>query len=146
MKISDSNRTRDKLVRLGKNKKSTSVKHSPFLEVLQEKDSVEHVYDYALEDIDQIGKQLKENPNFENLRAYKEAVKSFLTQIITKSYQLEERRFIDTQGRRRVYLLVNQIDAELEELTRMFFNRHLSTLNLAKKLDEIRGLLLDVNL
>lgn len=79
-----------------------------------------------------------------NLKSYKAAVRSFLKQVLNATYEVSERRFIDRVGRRRLFIIVDRIDEQLEQLTQMVIDKQDTTLDLASKLDEIRGLLLDI--
>ena len=144
MKISRSNRAREQSIKKGKPKSSVSIKHSSFFEVLEEQDKPKIEIDIELEKIEEYARQLREQPNFYNLRTYKIAVKTFLLSVIEQMYNVEEKSSIDRYGRRRVYMLIEKMDGKLEELTRLFLNHQAPTFNLTKQLDEIRGLLLDI--
>ncbi len=143
MKI-NSRRRRDKFLGTKGSDSKISVKHSPFVDALQRFTNVEEDLDYALEDINGLGRRLREKPTFINLKNYKGAVRAFLQLMIKQGYGIEERRFVDQFGRRRIYLLIAKIDARIEELTSLILNKQASNLELASKLDEIRGLLLDI--
>ncbi|NLM68732.1 MAG: YaaR family protein [Firmicutes bacterium] len=145
MKIGEK-RTRDQFVKGRKNNhQQLSVVHSPFLNTLQEKSEPQVDLNTALENIDKLGKQLRDKPTIVNLKNYKAAVRAFLKEAISTAYTVAERRFVDRYGRRRLFLLVAKVDEQLEELTRMVLHQQHAALNLAAKLDEIRGLLLDIN-
>jgi len=144
MKVGEE-RTREKFVKREKpGRRQVQVVHSPFFATLQEKQNLDTDLDSALETIEELGKKLRAQPTLANLKTYKAAVRSFLQQAINGSYELSERRFIDRLGRRRLFVVVAKIDEQLEELTRMVLDKQDSTLELAAKLDEIRGLLLDI--
>jgi len=142
MKIGEK-RTREKFIKREKpGRRQVQVIHGPFLTTLQEKQAVEIDLDSALEVIDELGRKLRSQPTLANLKDYKAAVRSFLKQAIGGTYEVSERRFIDRLGRRRLYVIVAKVDERLDELTRLVLDRQDSTLDLASKLDEIRGLLL----
>ncbi|HQD71245.1 MAG TPA: YaaR family protein [Limnochordia bacterium] len=144
MKIGEK-RTREKFIKREKpGRRQVQVIHGPFLTTLQEKQAVEIDLDSALEVIDELGRKLRSQPTLANLKDYKAAVRSFLKQAIGGTYEVSERRFIDRLGRRRLYVIVAKVDERLDELTRLVLDRQDSTLDLASKLDEIRGLLLDI--
>lgn len=146
MRIGESKRTREEFVKRKKGKEALAIKHSPFLENLQQQAIAEIDFEAALAEIDDLGRELREHPILVNLRNYKAAVRAVLKLIVDEGLAIEERRFVDQHGRRRVYLLVAQVDEQLEQLTRLILNKQASTIVLASKLDEIRGLLLDINL
>ena len=142
MKI-NSRRRRDKFLGTKGSNSKISVKHSLFVDALQRFTNMEEDLDYALEDINGLGRRLRKT-YFINLKNYKGAVRAFLQLMIKQGYGIEERRFVDQFGRRRIYLLIAKIDARIEELTSLILNKQASNLELASKLDEIRGLLLDI--
>lgn len=144
MKISE-RRTREQFIKGKKDSRRLNVVHSPFLETLQEKNEEKIDLDLALENIDKLGKQLRDKPTLINLKNYKTAVRAFLQEAVKTAYAVTEQRFVDRFGRRRMFLLVAKVDEKLEELTRMVLNQQDNALNLAAKLDEIRGLLLDID-
>ena len=103
MKIDKFNRPQQR-IHSSKSGKSVSVKHSPFLEILEQEETIQTIdLDLALEQIDEIGRRLRQNPSYRELRAYKEAIRSFLSAAIERMYRVEAKRFVDLTGRRRIY-------------------------------------------
>lgn len=98
----------------------------------------------ALEEVEEYGRRLKESPVYENLVRYKSKVRAVLRYLVQRSYVVTESSFYDPTGRRRLLMMVENIDQKLEELTRDFLNNQNSGLDLVGRLDEIRGLLLDL--
>ena len=143
MKIGEK-RTREKFIKREKpGRRQVQVIHGPFLTTLQEKQAVEIDLDSALEVIDELGRKLRSQPTLANLKDYKAAVRSFLKQAIGGTYEVSERRFIDRLPQAALCHRCQNRRA-LDELTRLVLDRQDSTLDLASKLDEIRGLLLDI--
>ncbi|NLL47001.1 MAG: YaaR family protein [Firmicutes bacterium] len=100
----------------------------------------------ALEEVDEYARRLKESPILENLLPYKKRVRAILRFLVEQSYDVKESSVYDLHGRRRLLVLVESIDHKLEELTRDFLNQHSSSIDLVSRLDEIRGLLLDLHI
>lgn len=98
----------------------------------------------ALEEVDEYARRLKESPVYENLLRYKGKVRAVLRYLVQQSYVVTESSFYDPTGRRRLLMMVESIDQKLEELTRDFLNDQTGSLDLVSRLDEIRGLLLDL--
>ena len=76
--------------------------------------------------------------------AYKNAVKAFLQAALEKMYRVESATGFDLRGSRVRSVIVQAIDAHLEALTDQILHGAESVLPLAARLDEIRGLLLDL--
>ena len=96
----------------------------------------------ALEEVEEYARRLRESPVYENLLRYK--VCTVLRFLVQQSYVVTESSFYDPQGRRRLLMMVESIDQKLEELTRDFLSDQTNSLDLVGRLDEIRGLLLDL--
>ena len=52
--------------------------------------------------------------------------------------------FLDRKGRYRNYSTVKTVDRELETLTKDFINGQIDHMGVLKKMDDIRGMLLDI--
>lgn len=100
----------------------------------------------ALEEVEEYAQRLRESPILENLLRYKKKVRAILLFLVEQSYDVRENAVYDFQGRRRLLVLVESIDQRLEDLTRDFLSRQTSSLDLVGRLDEIRGLLLDLQI
>lgn len=98
----------------------------------------------ALEEVEEYARRLRESPVYENLLRYKGKVRTVLRFLVQQSYVVTESSFYDPQGRRRLLMMVESIDQKLEELTRDFLSDQTNSLDLVGRLDEIRGLLLDL--
>ena len=102
----------------------------------------ERMTEADLETVDRCAAALRRSPTLENLRAYREAIRSFLARLLA-AYSVEEIRGFNRFGKRSITVLVRVVDAELDELARMVLQRSQETLAIAAKLDDIRGILLD---
>lgn len=98
----------------------------------------------ALGEVDELARRLRESPVYGNLLRYRRGVRSILRYLVRRCYTVEESSFYDPQGRRRLMVLVESVDHELEALAKDFLNDQTTSLHLASRLDEIRGLLLDL--
>lgn len=146
MRVSKAGSRRDGSV-LGSSRRMRSAPAEPmFGEVLRAEQ--EHEFDLAaaLEEIDDYGRRLIQSPVLANLLRYKRKVRDLLLFLVKESYEVRENSFYDPQGRRRLFVMVETINQKLEELTRDFLDRHNPPLDLVRRLDEIRGLLLDLHI
>ena len=91
------------------------------------------------DELNHIGKIFVIDQNENNLVAYKEKVQEFLNFVIRNIYKIEE-----IYGKRIDYKIVRTINNELEELFESFLKEELPKLYLLSKLDEIRGLIIDL--
>ena len=75
---------------------------------------------------------------------YKNLVREFLDVAVKNSHQFSKQNFLDRRGRHRVYSIVKNVDRELESLTKEFLKDEVDRISIIKRLDDIRGMLLDV--
>ncbi|HBR35174.1 MAG TPA: hypothetical protein DD734_11110 [Firmicutes bacterium] len=83
-------------------------------------------------------------PSMETLRAYRAAVRDFLKEAVSGSYQMKEESRWDRKGNRRVFCVVQKINQALEDLTTEVLQKNSESINVLAKIDEIRGLLVDL--
>ena len=60
------------------------------------------------------------------------------------SHSFTKKSFLDRRGRHRVYAIIKKINEELIELTNEVIKSEQNNLSILKKLDDIRGLILDL--
>lgn len=100
--------------------------------------------DQLLLAVDKAGRELRRDPSLAALRQYKESVRAFVREALRLMYAVDERLGFDRRGNPTFALIVRTIDEKLEELTRQCLESQKGTIDLAARLDEIRGLLLDL--
>lgn len=100
--------------------------------------------DELLNKLDDIGSRLLESFSIYDLRNYKETLKNFLHETVGKGYKLKEEKAWTRRGKLKIYQCLEQIDTELEELSKTVLNKQKNQLKMIEKLDSIRGLLVDL--
>ena len=50
------------------------------------------------------------------MKKYRELVKGFLNEIVSRSHKFSRENFLDRRGRHRVYGIIRRVDAALDEL------------------------------
>jgi uncharacterized protein len=94
--------------------------------------------------IDAQAMELEKSLTFESLRVYKEMIQKFVGIAVNELYAVEERLSVSPTGKRKSLLLVKRLDAELEALTDQFLTRQQNLIGFLARIDQIRGLLLDL--
>ena len=97
-----------------------------------------------LEDIIQQGKKIAKRTDISQMRQYRQLIKDFLNEVINRSHQFSRENFLDRRGRHRVYGIVKLIDKNLDELAEELIKDEKDNIAILNKIDEIRGLLLDI--
>ena len=100
----------------------------------------EKIFDKITAQSDKIGEKVY----LKDILEYKKLVKEFLNVATSNSHQFSNENFLDRKGRFRNYSTVKTIDRELETLTKDFINGQIDHMGVLKKMDDIRGMLLDI--
>lgn len=95
-------------------------------------------------DVNRQGNLLGETLNIRDLKKYKSLVQKFLDSAVNKMYRMKEQHGWDRRGRHKIYSMVETVNKELEELTRMLLSEQKDKLEILAKIDEIRGMLVDI--
>jgi uncharacterized protein YaaR (DUF327 family) len=97
-----------------------------------------------MEDITQQGKRLAKHMDVRDMRRYRQLIKDFMNEIVSRSHKFSRENFLDKRGRHRVYGMVKLIDETLDELATELIKDEKDHLTILSKIDEIRGMLLDI--
>lgn len=97
-----------------------------------------------LEKIDKQGAKLTETPTYAEMKAYRELVKTFIGEAVSRMYTLQSQSGWDRQGRQKVYINVKKVDETLEAMAEDIRLGQESKLDIIAKQDAIRGLLVDL--
>jgi len=127
------------------NKKS-EVRNTQFVEKFQniKSEQVREHLEKLFTQITAQSEKINEKLHISEVVRYKSLVKEFLDVAVKNSHQFSKQNFLDRRGRHRVYSIVKNVDRELEAITKEFLNKEVDRLSIVKKLDDIRGMLLDV--
>ena len=109
----------------------------------QEKQSSERLK-AMLSEIDESGRRLSNMPTYGELKAYKELVRKFIGEAVSRMYTLESRAGWDRHGRQKMYTTIQQIDAKLGEMTEDVRLGQQRQLSIMSKHDAVRGMLVDL--
>ncbi len=94
--------------------------------------------------IDEQGERLKKSLDKKDLIEYKKRVKDFL-RILNKEFTKAKQSFSwDRRGNMKTYTIVEKLDKNLEALQELFMEEQADALKVLKKVDQIRGLLMDL--
>ncbi|MCL2244537.1 MAG: YaaR family protein [Treponema sp.] len=114
--------------------------------------------DYLMDEVRDAGDILKDRPLPEEIMRYKQAVRNFINYIVKNCYSLEQDEGIRNKlkpgfkGRRnspdadnkKGYTKIQIIDKKLEDLAAMLMSSQMRQMELVSRLEEIRGLLIDL--
>lgn len=96
------------------------------------------------EKIETSAAKLTDKLRLEDLVEYKNCVREFMNLALNNSHVFFRENSLDRRGRHRVYSIVKRVDFELDELTKEFLRLEENRLSILRRIEEIRGILLDV--
>ena len=97
-----------------------------------------------MEDITMQGKKLGKHVDVRDMRRYRKLIQEFMNEIVNRSHKFSRENFLDRRGRHRVYGMIKRVNAALDELAQELMKDEKDHLLILDKIDEIRGLLLDI--
>ena len=96
------------------------------------------------EEIVQQGKKIAKRTDIIEMRQYRQLIKDFINEIVNRSHEFSRENFLDRRGRHRVYGIIKLIDKNLDELAEELIKDEKDHIAILNKIDEIRGLILDI--
>ncbi|MCR4695550.1 MAG: YaaR family protein [Pseudobutyrivibrio sp.] len=97
-----------------------------------------------LKDISVQGKLLSEHMDIRDMKRYRGLVKDFLNEVVNRSHKFSRENFLDRRGRHRVYGMIKLVDEKMDELATALVQDEKDHIDILNRVDEIRGLLLDI--
>ncbi|MDR0623830.1 MAG: YaaR family protein [Treponema sp.] len=118
----------------------------------------EETVNQLMDDVRSAGDELRNRPFADEILRYKRAVRNFMHYVVEHGYQVRESegipKFLKPNYRglrgtpesreRKAYVQVQVIDKKLEDMAAVILNSQISQLELAARLEEITGLLIDL--
>lgn len=97
-----------------------------------------------MQDIEAQGAHLAKHMDIVDMRKYRKTIKDFLNEVVYRSHSFSRENFLDRRGRHRVYGIIKLIDKNLDELAEALMAEEKDHIDILGRIDEIRGLLLDI--
>ena len=97
-----------------------------------------------MQEITMQGKKLGKHMDVRDMKHYRALIKEFMNEIVSRSHEFKRANFLDKQGRHRVYGMIKLVDNKLDELAQELIKDEKDHLTILAKVDEIRGMLLDL--
>lgn len=128
--------------------KNTEVRDDNFkftlISNIEEKDLQEKLGN-MMQEITEQGEKISKHMDIKDMKKYREMVKNFLNEVVNRSHKFSRENFLDKRGRHRVYGIVKLVDKNLDELASELVKDEKDHLAIVGKIDDIRGLLLDIS-
>lgn len=90
------------------------------------------------------GDKIAKHMDIKDMKKYRELIKDFMNEIVTHSHKFSRENFLDKRGRHRVYGIVKLVDKNVDDLAQELLKDEKNHLGILGRIDEIKGLLLDL--
>lgn len=110
---------------------------------IEEQDLKERL-NLMLQEITVQGKKIAKHMDVRDMKHYRELIKEFMNEIVNRSHKFSRENFLDRKGRHRVYTMIKLVDKNLDDLAAELIKEEADHLVILSRIDEIRGLLLDI--
>jgi len=95
-------------------------------------------------EIDLQGERLANRTDVQEFEKYRKLIRIFLDEIVSNGYTFSKEDAYASRGKHRYIATVKVVDEKLEELAKEVVKEHADKIEILDKLDDIRGLLLDL--
>lgn len=106
--------------------------------------SLQQRLNLVMQDIVQQGKKLGKHMDVRDMKRYRTLIKEFMNEVVNRSHKFSRENFLDRRGRHRVYGIIKLVDDKLDELAQELISEEKDHIAILGRIDEIRGLLLDI--
>ncbi|HET7629511.1 MAG TPA: YaaR family protein [Bacillales bacterium] len=100
--------------------------------------------DRLFADLEKQGEQLLQSRTFTEFLRFKDKVRQFLHEAVTVGMRLRRKREFHPHSGTRTLTTVEQVNRQLEQMTRHFLGEQKQSIDLLAKIGEIEGLLLNL--
>jgi len=95
-------------------------------------------------DIDEQGKRLADRVDVKELEKYRRLIREFLDEIVSNGYTFSREDAYASRGRHRYIATVQIVDEKLDAIGKEVMSEQADRIEVLNKVDDIRGLLLDL--
>ena len=97
-----------------------------------------------MQEITMQGEKLGKHMDVRDMKHYRRLIQEFMNEIVNRSHKFSRENFLDRRGRHRVYGMIKRVNVALDELAGELIKEEKDHLGILAKIDEIRGMLLDI--
>lgn len=97
-----------------------------------------------IEEISEQGNKIAEHMDIRDMKQYRMMISEFMNEVVTHSHEFSRENFLDKRGRHRVYGIIKQVNKNVDELAQELLQDEKNHISILGKVDEIKGLILDI--
>ena len=110
-----------------------------------EKSELQEKLTSLMKEITEQGERIAKHMDIKDMRAYRAKIKEFMNEVSANSHEFSRENFLDRRGRHRVYGIVRKVDETLDELAEELLKDEKDNIAILQKVDDIRGMLIDIS-
>lgn len=110
----------------------------------QERDEYQHQIQLLFEEIGETAPSLLKKRDMMAFETYRQRISTLMDEILHHAYLFQPERVRDGYGRQRVFATITIVDQKMEKLGEELFAENSEQLDLLSRVDEIRGLIMDL--
>lgn len=110
-----------------------------------ENDELQEKLSNLMKEIEEQGAKITKHMDIRDMKRYRNLVKEFMNEVTANSHEFSRENFLDRKGRHRVYGIIKEVDKSLDDLAQELLKEEKDNLEILKKIDDIRGMLLDIS-
>lgn len=103
----------------------------------------ENISDLA-QKINEQGQRLAKKPDVGEMERYRVLISELLNEVVNNAYTFQKENSFDFRGRHKVFATIQKINEKLEELAGDIITGNKDAINILSKVDDIRGLIIDI--
>ena len=97
-----------------------------------------------MKDIEEQGEKIAKHMDIKDMKKYRTSIKEFMNEVAANAHEFSRENFLDRRGRHRVYGIIRQVYKNLDDLAQELMKEEKDHLAILGKIDDIRGLLIDI--
>ena len=97
-----------------------------------------------MKDIEEQGEKIAKHMDIKDMKKYRTSIKEFMNEVAANAHEFSRENFLDRRGRHRVYGIIRQVDKNLDDLAQELMKEEKDHLAILGKIDDMRGLLIDI--
>ena len=90
-----------------------------------------------MKDIEEQGEKIAKHMDIKDMKKYRTSIKEFMNEVAANAHEFSRENFLDRRGR--------QVDKNLDDLAQELMKEEKDHLAILGKIDDIRGLLIDIS-
>ena len=94
--------------------------------------------------IDEQGEKLVDKVDVKEFEKYRKLIREFIDEIVSNGYTFSREDAYASRGRHRYIAMIKVVDEKLDELGKEVMEEHADKIEMLSKIDDIRGLLMDL--